>query len=92
MWSCSCLQGFKGNGSFCEDIDECKMFKDPNKSLCNNTGVCANTIGYYNCECLSGFERMNNSVLCTGIFNFLFYKNLEILKIFANLITLSCDY
>jgi hypothetical protein len=68
-FNCSCLDGFKGNGTYCEDIDECKMFKDPNKSLCNNTGVCINTIGYYNCECLSGFERMNNSVLCTGIYD-----------------------
>jgi hypothetical protein len=65
-YRCKCLPGFMGNGTHCDDIDECNQVADPNRVFCNNTGKCENTIGFYRCECFKGFERTNNSNSCIG--------------------------
>ena len=67
-YNCTCLNGFKGNGTYCEDINECSLIQDPNSHFCNNTGKCINTIGYYYCDCYKGFEKTNGSMICSGKF------------------------
>jgi hypothetical protein len=65
-YMCSCEPGFTGNGSQCEDIDECSLVDKPNEFLCNNTGKCINTIGFYKCECQKGYTNTDNSSVCLG--------------------------
>ncbi|XP_072272967.1 uncharacterized protein, partial [Pyxicephalus adspersus] len=52
---CTCKEGFAGDGSYCEDIDECQ---DQYMNNCNfyGTGSCVNIIGSYTCACNTGFE------------------------------------
>ncbi|XP_068103344.1 uromodulin-like [Hyperolius riggenbachi] len=51
---CTCKEGFAGDGSYCEDLNECQNYYD---NLCSYYGIgyCVNTIGSYYCICLSGF-------------------------------------
>ncbi|KAJ6937356.1 wall-associated receptor kinase 2-like [Populus alba x Populus x berolinensis] len=51
-YRCSCNEGFEGNPYLregCQDIDECKVLKNPCKE-----GTCENVIGDYNCRCPRG--------------------------------------
>ncbi|KAJ6927642.1 wall-associated receptor kinase 2-like [Populus alba x Populus x berolinensis] len=51
-YRCSCNEGFGGNPYLregCQDIDECKVLKNPCKE-----GTCENVIGDYNCRCPRG--------------------------------------
>ncbi|KAL3129415.1 Calcium-binding EGF domain protein [Cryptosporidium hominis] len=55
---CRCPNGFQGDGLIggtgCQDIDECAM----GIHTCEpKTQRCINTIGSYECECLSGFRK-----------------------------------
>lgn len=63
------MEGFVGDGKLCTDIDECYEYINSNATLCNNTGYCVNTIGYFRCVCLQGFSATNNSNVCTGKIN-----------------------
>ncbi len=72
-YNCSCLSGFTGNGTHCEDVDECSLFTNPNHHLCNNTGACVNTVGYYYCDCFKGYDKVNGSIICSGWFDFFKY-------------------
>lgn len=40
--------------------------QNSNDILCNKTGICKNTIGYFNCECVEGYTSDLNSNLCIG--------------------------
>ncbi|KAL9391107.1 hypothetical protein Peur_015027 [Populus x canadensis] len=51
-YRCSCNEGFEGNPYLqegCQDIDECKVLKNPCKE-----GTCENVIGDYKCRCPRG--------------------------------------
>ncbi|PAA47595.1 hypothetical protein BOX15_Mlig002622g2, partial [Macrostomum lignano] len=54
-YKCTCHQGFTGNGTVCEDVDECK-----NKNACYFNATCTNTIGSFYCTCDDGNRG------CTG--------------------------
>ena len=49
-YACSCIDGFKGDGFSCEDIDECK-----GENTCSPNSICQNTVGSYTCACKDGF-------------------------------------
>ncbi|KAF4376937.1 hypothetical protein F8388_022653 [Cannabis sativa] len=55
---CRCLPGFIGNPYHpkgCQDIDECK-----GQNPCIN-GNCINVNGTFNCSCLKGYKRVNET-------------------------------
>ena len=51
-YTCSCDDGFLGNGRTCSGINEC--FSGNND--CDNNASCINTLGDYEIVCYKGFE------------------------------------
>ncbi|KAK3726165.1 hypothetical protein QZH41_019201, partial [Actinostola sp. cb2023] len=51
---CLCLHGYEGPK--CEDIDECKTARHN----CPDYSICHNTNGSYDCECQSGYQRVQD--------------------------------
>ena len=59
---CNCTDGFSGNGTYCEDIDECVV-----SPPCDIVAVCNNTIGSFNCTCNDGYEGTGLAGDCSDI-------------------------
>lgn len=57
-----CPKGYSGNGSICEDIDECS---DANVSKCDHS--CINLPGSYVCDCNQGFSLERDGTSCKDI-------------------------
>ncbi|KAF4082994.1 hypothetical protein AMELA_G00134890 [Ameiurus melas] len=57
-YTCSCLNGFTGDGRVCHDIDECQT------SRCHRDAVCHNTHGSFICRCNVGFD--GDGISCTA--------------------------
>ncbi|XP_063971397.1 fibrillin-2-like isoform X3 [Lytechinus pictus] len=51
---CSCDNGYEGNGTFCQDINEC----DLGTHECQQ--MCVNDIPGFNCTCFEGFQLEND--------------------------------
>lgn len=50
--SCACRSGFSGDGTTCEDIDECA---EPASNDCDAHAACINAPGGFRCQCQAGF-------------------------------------
>ena len=59
---CQCKSGFIGNGTYCQDVDECKG----ERKKCSN-GECRNHIGTYSCLCHNGFRAELANTKCIDI-------------------------
>ncbi|XP_028412098.1 fibrillin-1-like [Dendronephthya gigantea] len=56
-YTCVCNEGFTGNGTVCEDVDECAL----ETHTCDLDATCNNTIGSYTCTCKDGFTGNGTS-------------------------------
>ncbi len=57
--TCTCNNGFTGDGHFCLDIDECAS------GYCSPHSNCTNTVGGFQCTCKDGYT--GNGVSCTDV-------------------------
>ena len=51
-FSCTCNDGFSGDGTTCKDVDECALMLDNS----DDDGRCTDLNGSFKCECNSGFS------------------------------------
>ncbi|XP_032316825.1 LOW QUALITY PROTEIN: uromodulin [Camelus ferus] len=61
--TCSCQEGFTGDGLVCMDLDECDL---PGAHNCSADSSCVNTPGSYACVCPDGF-RLSPELGCTDV-------------------------
>ncbi|KFM74823.1 Protein kinase C-binding protein NELL1, partial [Stegodyphus mimosarum] len=57
QYMCQCNNGFQGDGTQCEDINECQREGGHDGHHCRENTVCVNLRGDYVCECLPGYKR-----------------------------------
>ncbi|CAI8055637.1 Deleted in malignant brain tumors 1 protein [Geodia barretti] len=50
-YTCTCMTGYSGNGTYCYDMDECELMIDN----CSEDACCTNTPGSYLCTCKKGY-------------------------------------
>ena len=55
---CFCNHGLTGNGTYCNDINECLQ-----NDSCHKNATCTNTFGGYGCTCNKGF--IGKGEICT---------------------------
>ncbi|KAF6272526.1 uromodulin [Rhinolophus ferrumequinum] len=61
--TCSCKEGFTGDGLECVDLDECA---NPEAHNCSGDSRCVNMPGSYVCACAQGF-RLTPELGCTDV-------------------------
>ena len=50
-YECDCVDGYKGDGLECSDINECEV----GTANCDPNASCLNVDGSYSCSCVKGF-------------------------------------
>ena len=55
---CVCKSGFVGNGTYCNDINECIT----GEAVCSVHADCVNTPGSHYCKCRQGFEEQDSPI------------------------------
>lgn len=78
-FSCSCNPGYEGNGTICDNIDECALASlsdgsaieelDDSDGLCHTFAACVDTAGSFECACNSGYSAINQAgpLVCEDI-------------------------
>ncbi|KAH3726401.1 protein kinase C-binding protein NELL1-like [Dreissena polymorpha] len=66
--TCQCRRGFQGNGTVCEDINECLETGGKDGHYCHSDQVCENTMGSYKCKC-STVHSQREDRTCPSSFN-----------------------
>uniref|UniRef100_A0A2K5ZMH2 Uromodulin n=1 Tax=Mandrillus leucophaeus TaxID=9568 RepID=A0A2K5ZMH2_MANLE len=61
--TCTCKEGFAGDGLTCVDVDECAI---PGAHNCSANSRCVNTPGSFSCVCHEGF-RLSPGLGCTDV-------------------------
>nr|XP_024649660.1 LOW QUALITY PROTEIN: uromodulin [Macaca nemestrina] len=61
--TCTCKEGFAGDGLTCLDVDECAI---PGAHNCSANSRCVNTPGSFSCVCHEGF-RLSPGLGCTDV-------------------------
>ncbi|XP_029647084.1 mucin-like protein [Octopus sinensis] len=61
-YKCTCKKGFSGNGSICDDINECNETLTNVKHNCSQ--ICEDTDGSYACKCRPGYHIADDRVSC----------------------------
>ena len=62
-FNCTCNDGYSGNGTVCEDVNECD---DAALNQCHADSDCMNLDGGYNCTCHDGYvDNDGNGYNCT---------------------------
>ncbi|XP_053599713.1 protein kinase C-binding protein NELL1-like isoform X2 [Plodia interpunctella] len=56
-YTCTCNQGFRGDGLTCQDVDECQEAGGIHGHHCHSNTRCVNVVGSYVCQCLPGYVR-----------------------------------
>ena len=63
-YTCSCLPGYAGNGTDCDDVDECLISGNGGGSssnadgdACQENAMCVNYEGGFTCVCAQGFAE-----------------------------------
>eukprot|EP00795_Rhopilema_esculentum_P000157 gene157-9775_t len=59
-FSCTCMQGYSGDGKECNDIDECTI----GLHSCNEFAHCSNLNGSFSCHCRNGYK--GSGISCLG--------------------------
>eukprot|EP00961_Rhodomonas_salina_P233138 3150104-Rhodomonas_salina.3 len=54
-FSCSCQVGWTGNGTDCQDVNECRL-GGMAETVCAAESACENVDGSFACTCMSGYE------------------------------------
>lgn len=65
-FECTCNAGYFGNGTNCQDVNECRVKGGSHGHFCNENTQCVNLPGGYRCDCLPGFER-KDSLRCVDV-------------------------
>jgi len=65
-FECKCRQGFAGNGTICENINEC-VDLEMEKACRIKNSKCVDLLGSYECQCFDGYYFDKHTNKCTDI-------------------------
>ena len=52
VFSCTCQNGYTGDGTVCNNVNECQAGLDN----CHDNAFCSDTAGSFQCNCIPGYQ------------------------------------